>query len=197
MTEKFTFPNDKEKTPIVTVEAARNEKDMCDLTEQAVYFKNSSKIAHIILIVLVMLFLGNVVLAAVLSHNFTAAVMYLLVIGAIIYSETDIKRSAKKAAKLIPNNSAYFRYKFYKHHFDFESQYAAASIDYELIARASENSCGFSIGRRNALYPQSSFGKRKIGACPCRSEKQDRRQVHIQCILRRTVWKKNLTVPLK
>lgn len=164
MTEKFTFPNDKEKTPIVTVETARNEKDMCDLTEQAVYFKNSSKIAHIILIVLVMLFLGNVVLAAVLSLNFTAAVIYLLIIGAIIYSETDIKRSAKKAAKLIPNNSAYFRYKFYKHHFDFESQYAAASIDYELIARASENSCGFSIFMKDGgmhYIPKAALEKEK------------------------------------
>lgn len=164
MTEKFTFPNDNEKTPIVSVEVTRNEKDMCDLTEQAVYFKSSNKIAHIILIVLVAFFLGNVILAAALSLKFTAAVVYLIILGAIIYSETDIKRSAKKAANKIPNNSAYFRYSFYKHHFDFESEYTAASIDYELIARASENSCGFSVFMKDGgmhYIPKAKLEKEK------------------------------------
>ena len=136
---KFDFPCDKDKQPLVSVTVTRSEHDYYDALQSSFFKSAFGKIGFYFSVAICGLFFLNVALTAALSKVFIAAVIYFILAVLFALLLFSVKFAAKKMAASAPNDSSFYSYSFYRHHFTFISDYNAAYIDYDLAARADEN----------------------------------------------------------
>lgn len=148
---KFSFPGDVGKEPLVSFAVKCDDKDRKQLEQAAAFRKGGSRIGTVLAAALCGLILLNIILAAFTSGEYKAAAAYivfaLLLIGAYITPKITLRRFTS----LAPNDSPYFVYSFYRHHFTLISDYEGLSLSYDDLSGAAENSLGFILFKNDGV----------------------------------------------
>lgn len=159
---KFSFPGDIGKEPLVSFAVKCDDKDRKQLEQAAAFRKGGSRIGTVLAAALCGLILLNIILAAFTSGEYKAAAAYivfaLLLIGAYITPKITLRRFTS----LAPNDSPYFVYSFYRHHFTLISDYEGLSLSYDDLSGASENSLGFILFKNDGaayVIPKKELDK--------------------------------------
>lgn len=152
MESRFDFPDDRDKTPLVSVNVTLTEKDIYDMA-QALYFRSGGfRVQYIVGIVLFMLFFANVALLCIMSGDFISALVYAAITAIAALSLCMPKHIAKGLYRKPPYNSGYHSYSFYLHHFDYACEYRGAAISYDMISSGRENVSGFILTMADGTY---------------------------------------------
>ncbi len=138
---KFSFPADKDKEPLVGFTVSCGKKDYEQLNRSVMF--GGSKAGLLIAAVLGGLFLAQIIFAAFMSGEYLAGTAYTVFGALVIIAYISPKISAGRLSKLAPNDSSYFVYSFYRHHFTFVSEYEGLSLSYDDLFSALENSLVF------------------------------------------------------
>lgn len=141
----FDFPDDTGKTPLAEAEIEMLENDWYDAVQASNFVAFGNKIAYIVIFVLLTTFFAYIAFIALLSGSISGVLVYLSGALLSLYMIFRFKFTAKRVMQTFPDSEAKRTYKFYLHHFVFFSDYIASSISYDLVARAIENACGFTM----------------------------------------------------
>lgn len=159
---KFSFPGDVGKEPLVSFAVKCDDKDRKQLEQAAAFRKGGSRIGTVLAAALCGIILLNIILAAFTSGEYKAAAAYivfaLLLIGAYITPKITLRRFTS----LAPNDSPYFVYSFYRHHFTLISDYEGLSLSYDDLSGAAENSLGFILFKNDGaayVIPKKELDK--------------------------------------
>ena len=146
----FEFPNDTGKTPLVEFEVNCTEKDITEGGK--VVSGTGTGISVIIGVILGGAFLAHITFMAVMSKAYGAAVLYGICTVLTVLVPLMHKRTAERAGRLAPNDSPFHKYRFFLHHFTVESAYEGASLSYDDLGYAVENSLMFVLYENSGLH---------------------------------------------
>ncbi|MCD7731491.1 MAG: hypothetical protein LUI05_08365 [Oscillospiraceae bacterium] len=148
---KFSFTSDEGKAPLVSFSVRCGETDFKQL-EEAIIYKTSSfkKVGFVLAALMSGFILLNIIIIAFASRSYAAAAAYIIFAVAAAAACLFPRLSVKKTARLAPNDSEYFVYSFYRHHFTFISEYEGLSLSYDNLSSAMENSLVFILFGRNS-----------------------------------------------
>ncbi len=142
---EFDFPEDKEKTPLLHITVSRNENDFYEMTQNLRFASTFSRISCIAGYVIILVFLINTALLALMVGDFRSVLFYGIYAAAAIVLMLLPRYISKREFTLAPNNGQSYTYSFFLHHFTFIGQYGAGSFSYDHAERAHEGVGGFSI----------------------------------------------------